>query len=413
MIYVVGIGSRGTESLTKGTFDIIARAGLLVGTKRHLELFPAFKGRKISIAPVQGMIEKIKKAKAGGARALVVVLATGDPGLFGIGELIVTKFGKRDVKIVPNVSIVQEAFARIKESSNGLKIISVHGEKGKDDRSIDKAVREIMRNRKTAIYTDPKASPEKIARALVKKHAKGYRAVVFEALGTDVEKITRGSLALIAGKRFNPLNLMVVFAPVVGEEHLEGSRFGLDIKEYRHTNGLITKPEVRSVTLAKLALVNDPGFVLWDVGSGSGSVAIEAAGMIQAGIVYAIEKKVARAKNIEMNRARFKRANLEIVRASAPACLKKLAYPDRVFVGGGGKSLPDILKVVSKRLKPGGIVVVNAVTLETVARATSFFKENSWPFELVQLSVAKGREVGGTMIMEAENPVSIITARRS
>ena len=135
MIYVVGIGSRGLESLSKGTLDLIARAGLLVGSKRHLVLFAAFKGRKISIAPVKGMIEKIRKAKTG--RAPVVVLATGDPGLFGIGELIATRFGKRHVKIIANVSIVQEAFARIKESSNGLKIISVHGDNVKYDRSID------------------------------------------------------------------------------------------------------------------------------------------------------------------------------------------------------------------------------------------------------------------------------------
>jgi precorrin-6Y C5,15-methyltransferase (decarboxylating) len=354
------------------------------------------------------MIEKVKRAKIG--KAPVVVLATGDPGFFGIGELIAKELGKNSVTIIPNVSIVQEAFARIKESSNGLNTISVHGEKGSEDRNIDKAVGLILRSKKTAVYTDPLATPEKIAKALIKKGAKGYRVIVFESLGTKEEKITRGGLSLIAGRRFNPLNLLVFFAPDGDGDEPRG--FGLPVIEYKHTNGLITKSEVRAVTLSKLALTDKSGLVLWDVGSGSGSVSIESSTFMPSGSVYAIEKKADRIKNIEANRARFKRANVEIIKGSAPACLKKLPDPDRVFVGGGGRSVPDILKIVSIRLRAGGTVVVNAVTISTLTRATSFFTDIGWPFELVQMNVARGREVGGYMIMEAENPVSIITARR-
>ena len=415
MIYIVGIGSAGLESLTSATLKIIEGAGLLVGSKRHLDIFPSFKGQRLPVAPMKMMIEKVKRANAGaGTKGVrVVVLATGDPGLFGIGSLITRECGKGHVRIIPNLSIVQEAFARIKESANGVNIISVHGESTLDDRSIAGAVREIMRSQKCAVYTDAKAGPEILAQELIKKGAKGYRAVVFEALGTGDEKITRGSLPLIAKKSFNPLNLIVLFAPAGLEEQREGApRFGLNIGEYRHTNGLITKAEVRAVTLSKLSLIDAVGLVMWDIGSGSGSVAIEAAGLLPSGTVYAVEERAVRAKNIEANRARFKRANLEIITARAPSCLKKLPDPERVFVGGGGRGITDILKVVASMLNPRGIVVVNAVTIETLTSATSFFKDKEWPFEVVQINVARSRPVGGSMIMEAENPVSVITAKR-
>lgn len=407
MIDIIGIGSGGVESLSAGALGRIESATLLVGTKRHLTLFSDFKGDKFEIAPLKAAVEKIKAAGS----APVAVLATGDPGLFGIGEYLTSVLGKARVRIVPNVSIVQEAFASIKESWNGVKIISVHGDKAGEERGEAGAVYEIMRNSKTAVFTDPKITPSRIAKALIKKRAKGYKVIVFSALGTKDELITRGSLALISKKKFNPLNLMVVFGPEDGGELLQSPLFGLDESEYKHTNGLITKAEVRAVTLSKLAL--RPGQVVWDIGSGSGSVAIEAAGLVGSGVVYAIERQPERIKNIEANRSRFKRVNVEIVKANAPAGLTGLLDPDRVFVGGGGKGITEILKTVSKRIRPGGLVVVNAVTIETLAKSTKFFKDNKWLFEVASINISRGRSVAGVTVMDAENPVSVITARRS
>lgn len=411
MIDIIGIGSGGPESLSVGALGRIEQATLLVGTKRHLKLFPGFKGTKFEITPLQKAVKKIKQAGS----VPVVVLATGDPGLFGIGEYLTRELGKRNVRIVPNVSIVQEAFASIKESWNGVKIISVHGDKAAEARGVDRAVEGIMRSSKTAVFTDPENTPSKIAKALIKKGVKqgAYKVIVFSALGTKDERITRGSLASISKLKFNPLNLMVIFGPENNGELLQGPLFGLDESEYKHTNGLITKGEVRAVTLSKLALLNEPGFVVWDVGSGSGSVAIEAAGLVSSGVVYAIERKPERIKNIEANRKRFKRVNVEIVKANAPAGLKGLLDPDRVFVGGGGSGITDILKTVSKRLRPGGLVVVNAVTIETIAKSTKFFKDNKWPYEMVSINVSRGRSVAGVTVMDAQNPVSVITAKRS
>lgn len=409
MIDIIGIGSAGIESLTAVVLARIDRASILVGTRRHLDLFPDFKGTLIELGPLKAALKKIKAAGS----VPVVVLATGDPGLFGIGEYLTCELGRARVRITPNVSIVQEAFARIKESYVGVKVVSVHGGKPGGGRGIDKAVDVIMSSAKTAVYTDAKNTPSKIAKALIKKGAKGYKVIVLEALGTKKERITRGSLVSIARARFHPLNLMVLFGLGSGGELAKSPLFGLDASEYKHTNGLITKAEVRAVTLSKLALINEPGFVLWDVGSGSGSVAIEAAGLVSSGVVYAIEQKPERIKNICVNKVRFKRNNVEIVKAMAPAGLGELPDPDRVFVGGAGRGLPDILKVASKRLRPGGVIVVNAVTLETLSAAIKFFKEKRWSFEVVSINIARSRVVAGVNIMEAENPVSVITALKS
>jgi precorrin-6Y C5,15-methyltransferase (decarboxylating) len=405
MIDIIGIGSGGVESLSKGALGRIEAAKILVGTKRHLELFPGFKGTLIELGPLKAALKKIKAAGS----TPVVVLATGDPGLFGIGEYLTRELGSRRVRITPNVSIVQEAFSKIKVSQVGVKVVSVHGGKAGEDRGVEKAADAIMSNLKTAVYTDPKNTPSKIAKALIRKGANGYKVIVFETLGTKEEKITRGTLSFIARKRFNPLNLMVVFNKM-GEEVQESPLFGRDASEYNHTNGLITKAEVRAVTLSKLAL--SPGLTLWDVGSGSGSVAIEAAGLIGTGKVYAIEQKAERIKNIKANRARFKSTNVEIICAKAPAGLAKLPAPDRVFVGGGGKGVVDILKLVAKRLRPGGLIVVNAVTIETLTNASEFFKKNGWSFEVVSINIARSRDIAGVKIMDAENPVSVITARK-
>lgn len=407
MIDIIGIGSGGVSSLCPSALARIESADILVGTKRYQALFPGFKGRRIEIGALKSVIKKILAA----GNVPIVVLATGDPGLFGIGEYFTKELGRARVRITPNVSIVQEAFARIKKSWNGVKIISVHGTKAGKDRSVDTAVEEIMRSAKSAVYTDPKNKPSDLARALLKKGADGFKVIVFEALGAKEEKITRGSLSLISQKKFNPLNLTLFFAPEKGEPLSQASLFGLDVTKYKHTNGLITKAEVRAVTLSKLSIT--PGLVLWDVGSGSGSVAIEAAGLIAPGVVYAIECKAQRIKNIEVNKERFKRSNIEIICANAPKGLGKLPDPDRVFIGGGGHALPGILKLVSKRLQSGGVIVVNAVTLETLTNASKFFKENGWSFEVVTINISQSRDIAGVKIMEAQNPVSVITAMRS
>jgi len=405
MIHLVGIGVDGAESLAPRARKIIARAGMLVGGQRHLEEFPDFSGERVEI---KGGLEKAassieKYLKGGGARR-VVVLATGDPLFFGIGSFLIKRFGKRSIEVVPNVSTVQEAFARVKESWAGAKVLSAHGR----DKDLSALCGEAARYGTLAVFTDPENTPARIARALIGAGLDCFIAHVCEALGTGEERVVSGSLEKIASRRrFHPLNIMILIrdrkSPAPPAHCL-----GIPDDEFAHSAGMITKEEIRVLTLAKLAL--RPGSVVWDIGAGSGSVSVEAALTVSPVKVYAFEKNAARAKDIRANRKKFGARNLEVVEGEAPRCIidaKPLA-PDAVFVGGGGAGLPAILRYASGRLKGGGRLVVNAVTMESASIAFDFFKRKGWAREMAVVNLSKAKELGPLSLLKASNPVFII-----
>jgi precorrin-6Y C5,15-methyltransferase (decarboxylating) len=435
MLYIIGIGLKGRESLSQDSLKLIDRAGLLVGGARHLDEFPEFKGKKVLIrsdlARVAGAIDaytnKGGKSRKGRKLSTVVVLATGDPNLFGIADFLVNRFGKKRVRIVPNVSPVQEAFARIKENLNNVKVLSVHGR----GEGLEGVVSEIISFGKSAVFTDRVNTPQKIARALVKRGINGFSTYVCEALGTKEERITKGSLKTIAQGSYHPLNVMILIRdrkspPALGAVALKPmaskSLFGIPDKEFKSSGGMITKQEIRVIALSKLLL--EPESVVWDIGSGSGSVAVEAARIASSGTVYAVEKEKNRVKVIEENRQRFAIKNLKIICGTAPGCLRDGSFPrpDRVFIGGGGgrggrggrggNGLSGILSYVSRRIKKGGTIVINAVTIDTLSAAAGFFKRRGWGWDVVSVNIAKTKSVEGLDILSANNPVFIISARK-
>ncbi|MEE8574161.1 MAG: precorrin-6y C5,15-methyltransferase (decarboxylating) subunit CbiE [Thermodesulfobacteriota bacterium] len=411
MIYVIGVGLAGKESFPVSLLKKIESAEMLVGSARHLTLFTDYKGEVVKLAKLEPAIKKISALIKKKKSAKIVVLATGDPGLFGIGELITKKFGKKSVRIIPNVSTVQEAFARINESWNGAKIISAHGIGADGERSLGSAVETILGNMKTVLFTDPKNTPACVARALLERGAEGLTAYVFEALGTKREKITRATLSAITKKKFDQLNLMIfIRGGIKKTAAVKLKTPGLPDDRFIHRKGLITKSEVRAITLSKLAPAD--GDVIWDVGSGSGSVAIEAELLTSGSRVFAIEEKPPRVHDIKKNALKLGATNLFVIKGTAPESLKGLPRPDKVFIGGGGEGVKKILSFVSKKIKPGAVVVVNAVTIDTVTAATGFFKRGKWDFELAEVNVAKTKDVAGLSLLCAGNPVFIIKGVR-
>lgn len=171
----------------------------------------------------------------------------------------------------------------------------------------------------------------------------------------------------------------------------------------------MTKEEVRVVTLAKARLA--PGQVVWDIGSGTGSLAIEAARLIPGGQVYAIEQNQAGVELIRENVRRFSLTNVRVVPGRAPEVLRDLPAPQRVFIGGSGGRLAEILDLVNEILPAGGRLVINAVTLETLARVLSLLQP-PWSREIIQLAVTRGVRRGNYHLLQAANPVWIITAGR-
>ncbi len=408
MIYVIGIGTDGKESLTGRALELIGRAGLIAGGRRHLEEFPGSRAALVPIGGAGGDLAEIA-ARIGThlkkSRKDAVVLATGDPLLFGIADFIIRRFGRNRVEVIPNVSVVQEAFSRIKENWNGLKVLSVHGRNA----DMTGLCREVASNGKTAVYTDTVTTPALIARALIDNNVDDLRAYVFEDLGAPGEMITGGTLKEIARRKFSPLNLIILLkkgkalsSPVPPE------RFGLPDAFFTHGAGMITKEEIRAVALSKMAI--NKSSVVWDVGSGCGSIAVEAARLAAFGRVYAFEKNKKRLIDIRKNRKSFNVPNLDVLEGVAPACLKAkgILKPDAVFVGGGGRGLKGILDYASRELKPGGRLVVNAVTIETAHSAFEFLKKSGWERELALVNIAKAKDLGDLSLLSSHNPVFII-----
>lgn len=417
MIYIIGIASSGRSSLTDKALGVIKRARLLVGAKRHLAEFDDFEGERVVLGSggvkTGAALDVIDKASG-----TTVLFATGDPTSFGIGELACKRFGMKRVTILPNLSIVTEAFGRIKKSQNGVKIVSLHGAGTRSGRSPCEGLRDIPGQEKVAVYTDKTNTPKRICSELLSLGISGYTAYVFEALGTGEEKITRGSLSTIASKSFNPLNLLVLIKKQGGITGPGAARSvaGIVDSEFHHRSGMITKAEIRVVALSKLALAK--GSVFWDVGSGSGSVAIDAALSTDALSVYAIEKNRERLASIEKNIKKFGAAKINVIKGAAPASLKGLPSPDAVFVGGGGLDVSSILSCVKRRARPGARVVVSAVTLETLGAATKALGSGKWSCEVVSLALSRSRGLclakrGKELtMMKAENPVYLITGTK-
>jgi precorrin-6Y C5,15-methyltransferase (decarboxylating) len=202
---------------------------------------------------------------------------------------------------------------------------------------------------------------------------------------------------------------------VLSREHRQDAdpvslHFGMPDNAFRHERGLITKSEIRAVTLSKLML-DRPDLVLWDLGAGSGSVGIEAARFLPGGWVYAVEKRAERIEQIAENRDRFGVGNLTAVAADLPGGMEGLPDPDRVFVGGGGKGLPEILRAAAGRLRGGGVIVVNTVLIQSVSAAVEVLKDLELTTDLIQIQVSVARAMPWGERLGAQNPVWIIQGR--
>ena len=431
MIYIIGIGVEGKSSLSQRALGLIEGAGVLIGGRRHLACFPEFQGKKIAIGSDLSEIVKVITLNSElRTPNLIVILATGDPNFFGIADFIIKKIGRELVEIIPNVSTMQEAFARVKESWNDARFLSVHG-RGKV-RSQESGVRsqkdiidEIVYYDKVGIFTDPDNTPAKIAKALLNKDIDNYKAYVCEDLGTEQERVTAGSLKQIIKKRFSPLNVMVLIRSQESGVRSQRERlrtpnselrtlFGIPHSSFSHSNGMITKEEIRVIAISKLKLKNNS--IVWDIGAGCGSISIEAALLARKGKIFAIEKEKSRVIHIEKNKKRFAISNLEIIHRNAPDCLKELPLPDAVFIGGGGEDIGKILAVCSKKLTVRGRIVVNAITLDTLKTATDFFKKANWDTETVSVNIAKTKLVPASLkqgdiaklqLFNAYNPIFI------
>jgi precorrin-6Y C5,15-methyltransferase (decarboxylating) len=408
---VIGIGDEGPAGLAPGVAAHVAAAVVLAGGRRHLDFFPAFTGTRIVIdADRERWLGELRDSYR---RQKTVVLASGDPLFYGVGRVLLEAMPREDLIFEPHVSSVQLAFARLREPWQDARIVSLHG------RPLDCLLPALEeRAAKIAILTDEQNHPAAIARLLCERrldHA--FELAICENLGGTEERLTRGSARELGTRVFAPLNVVVLLrdpAATSAERLSPLPLLGLAEQTLQHRGdpaaGMITRRDVRLLTLGYLEL--HAGDVVWDVGAGSGSVALEAARLSPSLRVFAIERSPVAALHIEENCKNLGLTRVQVVRGEAPEVLAELPDPDAVFIGGSGRRLAEILEYATTRLRPAGRLVLNCITVESFSLAWDWLRTRHWQVDATSVQLAHSRPLGTLTCFEPEKPITIVRTRK-
>ncbi len=404
-LVLVGIGDDGCASLTSRAVNAVMEAEVLVGGERHLEFFPQFRGERIVLK--NGLAQALDRLAELSEEQNVCVLASGDPLFFGIGNLVIKRLGAEHVEILPQPSSVQWAFARAGLKWDDAVMLSVHG------RSAEGFLTRIKRHAKVAILTDETHSPPVLARRMLEHGETTWIAWVCENLGGPDERVRRFDVVdLAACQDVVPLNVLLLVrsdpawrAPCA-ISFLHEDAFAKRMPK----KGLITKREVRLLSLAAMSI--RPDSVVWDIGAGSGSMSIEAALLAPEGRVYAIEVDPDGIEICRENLHAHAVDNVRVIAGRAPEVLADLEAPDAVFIGGSKGSMEEIIDVVFDRLHPGGHLVVNAITLENVGETYQALRRRGLVPEVTLLQVSRAEPLAHYLRYEALNPIQIFTVEK-
>lgn len=397
-VTVVGIGDDGPSGLGAEARTAVEQAELLLGGRRHLAWFT---GHPAQTLPITDNLRDVVAAIERHRHRRVVVLASGDPLFFGIGAYLSKKLGPNHLKILPHVSSVQLAFARVGVGWHDVTILSAHG------RPLASVLRPALDAWKVAILTDDDNTPDVVAAALRAAGMEDCRAVVGEHLGGPAERVVETTLYQLPAQTFAALNVLLLLRDHPRRPPLT---LGLPDEEFAHVRGQITKAEVRAVSLAKLQLRR--GDTIWDIGAASGSISIEAS-LLCGGRAYAIERAPEQIVVLQRNVETWHAGAVHVVAGEAPVALAGLPTPDAVFVGGSGGHLREVLEAVQAQLRPGGRLVINLTTLEHLALARAWVATADLvDAELVQVQVARAVPIADDTRLAALNPVWILAATR-
>lgn len=396
-VLIVGVGADGLAGLAAMVQQRIQEADQLWGGRRLLAHWSAHPAEKIVIgADIAQRVAELR----GRGRQRVVILASGDPGFYGIAATVLSVLPAEEVEIIPHVSALQEAFARAGISWSDAVLTSVHA------RPLAEVIGWARRAPKLGLLTDPRHTPAVIAETLLDAGLADCRAIVAENLGLPEERIVDTRLSQLSDVAFAPLNVLLLIqdagwrpSPAFNPRPEAA---------YAHRRGLITKADIRALCLARLALSETD--IVWDIGAGSGAVSIEMSELAWRGRVYAIERDTDCLACIAENVAAYGALAVEIVAGSAPACLADLPRPDAVFVGGTGGDLEGILSMINVSAWPGCRVVMPLVLVEHLAQALATMRGLGWSIDLTQASIAQGMPIAGKTRLAPQNPVFILSA---
>lgn len=377
---IVGVGEDGLDALSPAARALIAQAEVLVGGDRHLAMLPPDDSREripwpSPLAALVATIDALKPRR-------VCVLATGDPFCFGIGTTLARRIPLDEMVVVPAASIRTLVCSRLGWPAHTTQLLTLHG------RPLALLEPYLQPGSRLIVLSENASTPAAVAARLAERGFGPSRMTVLERMGGGAERRLDGRADGWTHPEGADLNTIAVAVAAGPDARPLTTVPGLPDDAFRH-DGQLTKREVRAVTLA--ALAPHPGELLWDVGAGCGSVAIEWLRADPLNRAVAIEPKPARRALIAANAERLGTPSLRIVDGRAPDALAGLQAPDAVFVGGGA-SMPGVIEACWAALRPGGRLVANTVTLES--EAVLLARRAGLGGELVRLSVERAEPVG-------------------
>lgn len=417
---IVGVLDDGDASLGRAALAHVRAAQLVIGGARTLALFEAHLAPGAQRRDLTGALSRvpewIRTAQADGLR--VVVLATGDPLCHGIAAYLASRLCIEAIEVLPNVSTLQLACARLGLPWQDMRIASVHARDAGEwvpgatpAHGLYALRQDIGRHDRLAVLTGPDNTPDRIARMLVAEGlADDFGMAVVERLCRADERVVAGPrIAALADLRFADPNVVLLWRTRLRAAQVLFGRPDAGYEQRQPDKGLITKNEVRAVSLARLQLREDS--VVWDIGAGSGSVGLEAARLCARGHVYAIEKNVDDVAIVGRNRLAMGIGNHTLAHGKAPEGLDDWADPDAVFIGGSGGELAELIAQVLRRLRPQGWLVMNFVTIENLAVAVEALKAQGAAWDVLQLQASRSKPILHMHRLAAENPVWIVCAQ--
>jgi precorrin-6B C5,15-methyltransferase / cobalt-precorrin-6B C5,C15-methyltransferase len=378
---IVGIGEDGVEGLGAAARGLIAAAEIVFGGRRHLALVaPLIRGAaRPWPSPFAGAADEVMRHRG----RPVCVLASGDPFHYGVGAVLAQRIDPREMIAIPAPSAASLAAARLGWSLPQTVILSVHG------RALDLIRPELQPQARILALTSDGEGPKELAQLLTQLGFGASRLTVLEALGGPRERMRETTAAGFDLGTVDALNTVAIEVEAAPGARIIARSAGLAGNLFEH-DGQITKREVRAVTLSSLAPRR--GELLWDIGAGAGSVAIEWMLADPAMRAVAIERDAERAARIHRNALTFGVPNLEVVQAEAPAALAGLPRPDAIFVGGGA-SAPGVIDAAIAALRTGGRLAINAVTLATEAQLIA--RHAALGGELIRIAISRADAIGG------------------
>jgi precorrin-6B C5,15-methyltransferase / cobalt-precorrin-6B C5,C15-methyltransferase len=378
---IVGIGEDGVEGLTPVARGLISAAKIVFGGKRHLTLAaPLIRGApRPWPSPFERGIDEVLTHRGQD----VCVVASGDPFLYGVGSVLSRHVDPQEMLVVPAPSAFSLAAARLGWALPETTLLSLHG------RELDLVRPHLQPGAHVLALTSDGDGPAMLARLLAETGFGASRLTVLEALGGPRERIRTSTAKHFDLGTVDGLNTVAVEVTAASDARVIARAPGLPDELFEH-DGQITKREIRAATLSSLAPRR--GELLWDIGAGAGSVAIEWMLADPSLRAIAIEARTDRAARIRRNAAALGVPGLKVIEGAAPATLHGLAPPDAVFVGGGASD-PGVLDAAIAALLAGGRLVVNAVTLDTEALLLA--RHAAMGGELIRISIARTGAIGG------------------